>query len=143
MHLKKLSKLVDFCVAILIPKMEEKMQHFWYIMLYYFKRGKNTPEMQNHICAVYGEGDRMCQKWFAEFRVGDFLLDDDAPWLGRPVEVDSDQIETNIENNQCHTLGETADILKISTLIKLLVKMKNVSFILQKKTPTRSFWPTQ
>ena len=28
---------------------------------------------------------------------GDFSLDD-AAWLGRPVEIDSDQIETLIEN---------------------------------------------
>ena len=39
---KKLSKLVNFCVAILILKMEENMQHFWYIMLYYFKKDKNA-----------------------------------------------------------------------------------------------------
>ena len=35
----------------------------------------------------------MCQKWFAKFCAGDFLLDD-APQSGRPVEVDSNQIET-------------------------------------------------
>ena len=71
-------------------------------MLYYFKKGKNTTEMQEKICAVYGEGavtDQTCQKWFVKFQAGDFSLDN-APWLGRPVEVDSDQIETLIENNQ-------------------------------------------
>ena len=81
-------------------------------MLYYFKKGKNATKM----CAVYGEGvvtDRTCQKWFAKFHAGDFSLDD-APWLGRPIEVDSDQIETLIENNQCYTTWEIADILKIS-----------------------------
>ena len=41
----------------------------------------------------------MCQKWFAEFCAGDFWLDD-APRSGRPIEGDSDQIETLIENNQ-------------------------------------------
>ena len=49
--------------------MEENMQHFWHIMLYYFKEGKNTTEMQKRICAVCGEGavtDPMCQKWFAK-----------------------------------------------------------------------------
>ena len=68
------------------------------------------------ICAVYGEGavtDRMCQKWFAKFRAGDFSLDN-APWSGRPVEVDRNQIETIIENNQCYTMREIADILKKS-----------------------------
>ena len=43
---KTLSKLVNFCAAILILKMEENMQHFWYIMPYYVKTGKNTTEMQ-------------------------------------------------------------------------------------------------
>ena len=117
MRLKKdLSKLVSFCVAILTLKMEEKEQYFWHIMLYYFKKGKNATETQKKVCAVYGEGavtDQTCQKWFAKFRDGDFSLDD-APWLGRPVEVDSDQIETLIENNQCYTMQERADTLKIS-----------------------------
>ena len=96
--------------------MEEKKQHFWPIMLYCFKKGKNATETQKKICAVYGEGaviDRTCQKWFAKFCAGDFLLDD-APRSGRPVEVDSDQIKTLIENNQCYTMQEIADILKIS-----------------------------
>ena len=65
----------------------------------------------------------MYQKWFVKFREGDFSLDD-APWSGRPVEVDSDQIETLIENNEHYTTWEIADILKISKSTKLLVKMK-------------------
>ena len=67
---KNLSKLVNFCVVILILKTEENTQHFWHIMLYYFRRGKNATEMQKKICAVYGEGavtDQMCQRWFAKF----------------------------------------------------------------------------
>ena len=52
---------------MLILKMEGNIQHFWHIMLYYFKKGKNTSEMQKKkkkICAVYVEGavtDSMCQ----------------------------------------------------------------------------------
>ena len=45
--------------------MEEKMQHFWHIMLYYFKKGKHITETHKKICVVYGEGvvtDWMCQK---------------------------------------------------------------------------------
>ena len=85
-------------------------------MLYYFKKGKNTTETQEKMGAVYREGavtDRKCQRWFAKFRAGDFSLDD-APRSGRPVEVDSDQIETLIKNNQYYTTQETANILKIS-----------------------------
>ena len=57
--------------------------------------------------------DQTCQKWFAKFRAGDFSLDG-APGLGRPGEVDSDQIETLIENNQHYTTQETADMFNIS-----------------------------
>ena len=63
-HLKNLSKLVNFCVAILILKMEENKRHFWHIMLNYFKKSTNATEMQKKIYAVYGEGavtDRTCQ----------------------------------------------------------------------------------
>ena len=45
---------------------------------------------------MYGEGavtDWMCQERFAKSLAGDFSLDD-APRSGRPVEVDSNQIET-------------------------------------------------
>ena len=57
--------------------------------------------------------EQTCQKWFVKFHDGHFSLDD-APQSGRPVEVDSDQIETLIEKNQRYTTQETADILKIS-----------------------------
>ena len=53
----------------------------------------------------------MRQKWFAKFCAGDFLLDN-APRSGRPVEVDSGQIKTLIENNQRYTTRERANILK-------------------------------
>ena len=38
---------------------------------------------------------------------------------GASVEVDSDQIETLIENNQSYTTQEIVDILKISKSVKL------------------------
>ena len=40
---KNLSKLVSFCVTLIL-KMEENMQHFQHIMLSYFKKFKNTTE---------------------------------------------------------------------------------------------------
>ena len=54
---------------------------------------------------MYGESavtGRTCLKWFAKFHAGDFLLDN-VSRSGRPAEVDSDQIETLIENNQHYT----------------------------------------
>ena len=91
---------------------------------------------------MYREGvvtDQMCKKWFAKFRAGDVSLDY-APWSGRTVEVDSNQIEILIENNQHSATCKIADILKISKSITLLVEMKNVSFTEKMK---QSFWPTQ
>ena len=127
---KSLSKLVNFCVAILILKMEEYKQHFQHIMLYYFKKDKNTIETytQKDLWNVCGR----CCDW-SSFRSGlwCFMLEI-SHWTilhrsGRPVEVDSNQISL-FENSQRYTLQEIVDILKISKSIKLLVKMKNVSF---------------
>ena len=60
---------MSFFAAILLLKMEENTQHCWHIVLYYFKKGKNTTETQKKICAVYGGvvTDRTCQKRFAKF----------------------------------------------------------------------------
>ena len=51
-----------------------------------------------------------------KFRAGDFSVDN-APQSGRPVEVDSDQTETLIENNQYYIMQDIANILKISKYI--------------------------
>ena len=135
---KNLSKLVIYCVAILILKMEENMQHFCRIVLYYFEKGETTTEIQTRICAAYREDtvtDQMHQNWFAKFCAGNFS-EDDAPWSGRPVEVDGYQIQTLIENNQPR--WEIGDILKISKSIKLLVEM----CLLFYTKNTWAIWPT-
>ena len=74
-------------------------------------------------------------KWFVQFHVGDFSLDG-APQSGRPGEVDSDQIETLIGNNPCSTRQETANVLKISKSIKLLVKNEKCVFYCTEKEHT-------
>ena len=96
------------CTHFHIEDGSKYKQHFGILCFVLFQERKNT-EAQKKICAVYGEGavtDQMCQKWFAKFCAGDFLLDD-ASQLGRAfdcyqllVEVNSNQIETLIENNQ-------------------------------------------
>ena len=47
-------------------------------MLYYFKKGKTASEMQNKICAVYGEGavTNWTRQRFAKFCARDFFLYD-------------------------------------------------------------------
>ena len=85
--------------------MEENVQHFLaHYALFFQKQAKMQLKCKKKsICSVYREGavtDRTCQKWFVNFHAGDFSLDD-APWSGRPIEVDSDQIKTLTESNQC------------------------------------------
>ena len=107
-----------------------KWATFWHIMLYYFKKGKNTTEMQK-ICAVYEEVAEMIEH--VKSGLWSFMLEISL-WTMLHGQVDqlklnSDQIKTLVENNQCYTMREIADILKISKSIKLLVKMKTVSFM--------------
>ena len=59
--------------------------------------------MQKKMCTVYGESTVTDQKWFAKFRAGDFSLDDTSQSC-RQVEVDSNEIETLIENNKLYTM---------------------------------------
>ena len=48
---------MNFWVAILKLKIEENKEHFQHIMLYHFKKGKNTTEMQKgrNTSVQYGE----------------------------------------------------------------------------------------
>ena len=130
-YVKKLSKLVNFCVSILILKMEKI--HIFGMLCFIISRKVKTTEMQKKdLCSVRRRyvTDRTCQKWFVKFRAEAFSLDN-APWLGRPGEVDSNEIKTLTEDNQHYTTQETANILTISKSIKLLVKIKHV-FLWQK-----------
>ena len=52
--------------------------------------------------------------------------------VGRPVEVDSDQIETLIERNQCYTTWEVADILKTTQLENIMGEKKSLLFYRKK-----------
>ena len=124
--------MVNFYVAILILKMEENTHHLWHIVLDYFKKGKNATEVQKTMCAVWR---RCCDGLNG---AGDFSLGD-APRVGSPAEVESDQIKTLIESNQRYTMQEIPDILKIMKTIKLIVKMKMCLFFYRKK---KSFWST-
>ena len=93
----------------------QKKPHFLHIIFYYFKKGKKQLKCKKKKMFMCGKGtgtDWMCSQWFVKFHAGDFTLDD-APQSGRPVEVDSDQIETLIENNQHYTMRKIANIPKI------------------------------
>ena len=109
---KNLPKLVNFCVAIFNIEDGRGKSNIFGISCFIISRRVKTQLKHKKICTVYGESavtDRTCQKCFGKFCV---LVN--APWLGRTVEVDSDQINTLIENNQSYIIRrEITDLLKI------------------------------
>lgn len=84
--------------------MEDKKQHFWHIMPYFIKKGKNNwNAKKKKICAVHREGamtDQSYQKWSVKFQAGAFSMDG-APQSGRSVEADVNQNEALTETNKC------------------------------------------
>ena len=83
------------CIVHGVAKSQTWLSNFHF----HFQNATETPKN----CAVYGEGamtNRTCQKWFAKFQAEDFSLDD-TPRSGILDKIDSNQIETVIENNQC------------------------------------------
>ena len=93
------------CLFIVLHcfEMEIPDGHFCHILLYYFRKGKNTVHLTEH----------QCQNWFARFRSGDFDLKD-ALRSGRPTEVNDDKIKAMIVNNRRSTTREIAEKLSIS-----------------------------
>ena len=84
------------CIVHWVAKSQTRLSNFHFHF-------QNATETQKKNCAVYGEGavsNRTCQKWFAKFQAEDFSLDD-TPRSGILDKIDSNQIETVIENNQC------------------------------------------
>ena len=96
--------------------MEGNKVHYRHLIAFFYRKGKNTTQATNEICAVYGDGaiaERPVRKWFAKFKAGDFNLEDqERP--GRAATTDEDQIKTRIENNPRVTTRELAEMFKIS-----------------------------
>ena len=82
--------------------MECKNDHFPYILLFYFRNGKNAAQAAKKLRDVYGEEaskDRQCRNWFDKFRSRDFSLKVEQR-SGRPNEIDDDQIKAIIESDR-------------------------------------------
>ena len=70
-----------------------------------------------------------------------FLLDD-APRLGRPVEVDSHEIETLIENKSVLSHAGDSQHTQNIQINEVTVDYEKCVFYFTEKTE-RTFWPTQ
>ena len=103
--LKSLSKLCNhFCVSILILKMKEKSNVFGILCSIISRKVKRQLKHERRFlqCVEKALWLNRC----ARHGLWSFSLDD-APWSSRPVEVDSNQIETLIENSQCYTTRDS------------------------------------
>lgn len=96
--------------------MDNQIEHYRHILLFYFRKGKNAVQARKKLSEVYGKGcltERQCQRWFARFRSGNFNVQD-APHTGRPTTTDDHKIKALIETNRRMTTREIAEKLDIS-----------------------------
>ena len=130
---------MNFCVAILILKIEENVQHFWPVMVYFFRKGRNTTEIKKKkkICAECGEGaatDQMCQSGLRSFVLRCSTVG------GRPAEIDSNPAEI-LRAISILPRGKQLTSSK-HPINDVIGTNENCVFYVMEKTK-RTFWSTQ
>ncbi|KAL6420742.1 hypothetical protein ACFW04_013863 [Cataglyphis niger] len=116
------------------------------------KKAKTRRKTCKKICVVYGKDavkERVCQKWFARFRSGDFSVQN-ATIGSRSIEIDSNKIKVLIDTNPRYTIREIANILQISKsgvenhlhhlgYVTHLIKRISISDLLKKREESDPF----
>ena len=78
--------------------MDNQREHYRYILLFYFRKGKKAVKARKKLYDVYGEDcfiERQCQCWFARFRSGNFN-EQDMHRTVRPTTIDDDKINKGV-----------------------------------------------
>ena len=92
--------------------MECENENFHHILLFYFRKWKNTAQAAKKLRDVYGDEalkDRQFRNWFDKFGSGDFSLKDKQR-SGRLNEVYDAQIKAIIESDLHVTVREIEGI---------------------------------
>ena len=78
--------------------------------------------MHKNICAIFGEGavTEHVKSGLQSFvlEISDWTMN--IPQLSSPVEVDSNQIKTLLENNQCYTMQEIGNRTQNTQINKVI-----------------------
>ena len=96
--------------------MSEISEEIRYVMLFYYKKGKNAAQTCRQICEVYGAdavSERRTQEWFVRFRSGNFDVKD-RPRSGRPVTEKVDEILQLVKQDRHVSCQEIANALRIN-----------------------------
>ena len=86
------------------------------VLLHYFNMKKTATESHRILVEAYGEhalADRMCQKWFARFKSGDFGLEVEER-LGQPKKFEDEKLEALLDEDRCQTQEELAESLGVT-----------------------------
>ena len=108
----------------------EKLEHFWYILLFEFNRGAKAAEVARNICTMYGAnaiGVSMAIKWCSHFKEDRFDISD-IPLSGRPVGFDKDRLNTLIHNDPRQCTRKLANVMNCdrSIIVWHLLSMDKV-----------------
>ena len=86
------------------------------VLLHYFNMKKTAAESHRILVEVYGEhalAERTCQKWFAQFKSGDFgLKDEERP--GQPNNFEDEELEALLHEDFRRTREELAESLGVT-----------------------------
>ena len=97
------------------------------VILHYFNMKKTAAESHRILVEVYGEhalAERTCQKWFAQFKSGDFGLEDEER-PGQPKKFEDEELEASLDEDCCQTQEELAESLGVTQAAGYIQKQGN------------------
>ena len=88
----------------------------WGVLLHYINMKKIAAESHRILGEVYSEhtlAERTCQKWFARFKGGDFVLEDkERP--AQPKKFEDEELEALLDEDCCQRQEELAESLGVT-----------------------------
>ena len=100
------------------------------VLLHYSNMKKTAAESHRILVEVYGEhalAERTFQKWFAQFKIDDFCLEDkERP--GQSKKFEGEELEALLDEDCCQTQEEFAESLGL-TQAAISIRLKAAGYI--------------